>query len=275
MRTGPCILALVISALALCSCASRGPVVPVPPTVEVSQLDSVVITPDLIKFRAKVFIRNRMRARMSLDHMDYAVDLHDRELFESSFEDLLTMKSRGKQTVTVPFQISMKDVLEQAVDVLAEEGLRVDFRGWVYPLPDSGFEPIPFAATRVIPFPRIPEVFLAGVTGAPFSEGFEIVLRMHNPNRFPLTLKAMKTWMVLNGKRYPLFHTGERTHIGPDSSELLYLGIHHSKGKALSMLLNMAQSGSREFSLGGSVEFGTPHGLVYLPVELTGGFNTD
>lgn len=271
MRSRFHILLFALALLGLVSCASRGPVVPMPPTARVSHLNSTLITPDVVKYTAKVLIRNPMRAKMTLDHMDYVVDLHDNELFDGSFSDLLEMKARGSQTVTIPFQISMKDIVEQAVDVLAEEGVRVTFSGLVYPLPESGFEPVPFGGTHVIPFPRIPEVFLEGASGNPFAEGFELVLRMRNPNAFPLTLKAMDTYMVLNGKEYPLLHTGERTPIAPGSSERFYLGMHHTKGKTLSMLLNMTQHETQEISVGGSLEFSTPYGLVYLPVELTGG----
>jgi len=148
----------------------------------------------------------------------------------------------------------------------------VGFSGVVHSLPESGFEPVPFGAYFTIPFPRIPVISFEGAKGDPFSPGFELALRMRNPNGFPLTLKSMDTWITLNDKKYDLLHTGHgATVIEPDSSDRVYMGMHHTKGKALSMILNMAQSESQEFALGGSVEFSTPYGIVYLPVELTGG----
>ena len=108
------------AALAIVGCASQGPAVTEPPAVRVSRLASTVITPDLIKFEAKVVIQNRSTSALELDRLDYAVDLMDRELFKDSFADLLRSKGRGSQTVTLPFQIAMKDILAQSVPILAE-----------------------------------------------------------------------------------------------------------------------------------------------------------
>ena len=61
------------------------------------------------------------------------MDLHDQPLFDESFAKLSTMRSRGRTTVTLPFQISMKDIAKQVEDVVAEESVRVTLRGQVVP----------------------------------------------------------------------------------------------------------------------------------------------
>ena len=89
-------------------CASDGPAVPHPPVVEVTQLDPVLISSEVIKFRAKISIQNRMNAELCLDRVDYAVDLHGRELFTSAFDQLKAMDGRGSKSRSRPLTLRHK-----------------------------------------------------------------------------------------------------------------------------------------------------------------------
>jgi LEA14-like dessication related protein len=254
--------------LFLAGCASSpGPVVPTPPSVQVTQLDSLVFTPDVIKFRAKVVIRNRMRAGLDLQKVDYGVDVHDQPVFSDSFAALQPIKSNGRQTVTFPFQIAMDDILDRAVDVLAEEQLRVSFRGQVYPV---GFDPVPFEATRTIPLPKIPAISLVGTRSSPVERTFTVLLRITNTNTFPLNLKSIDSYLEMNGTKYGLLRTEESTEIQPGSAEIVALTVEQSTAKTLSMILNIAQSGgSLQFALGGEIRCQTPYGLIFVPLRLS------
>jgi len=126
-------------ALFLAGCASQGPAVSGPPEVSVSWFNSTVIRPELVKFEAKIVIENRMSAPLDFQRVDYAVDLLDTELFTDSFDGLKRTNGYRNQTVTFPFQIVMKDIVDQSVGILAEGGMRVTFRGTVYPAASSGF----------------------------------------------------------------------------------------------------------------------------------------
>ena len=65
-------------------CASKGPPVVKPPTVQVSQFNSTVITPQVVKFQARILIHNRGSEALDFERVDYAVDLFNQELFASS-----------------------------------------------------------------------------------------------------------------------------------------------------------------------------------------------
>ena len=145
--------------LLLAGCGTPGPVVPTPPTVEVTQFDSLVITPEVIKFQAKLLIRNQMRAGLDLQKVDYGAAVHDKQAFSDSFAQLYPIKGNGQEVVTFPFQIAMKDIADRAVDVLGEGAIRVSFRGQVYPV---GFAPVPFELTKTIPLPKLPAITLEG-----------------------------------------------------------------------------------------------------------------
>ncbi len=45
--------------------------------------------------------------------------------------------------------------------------------------------------------------------------------------------------------------------------------MQQTTGKTLSMVLNIAQSRSQRFGIGGSINFQTPYGLIHLPLELS------
>lgn len=256
----------IVVVLLLAGCASKsGPVVPTPPSVQFTQFDSLVITPDVIKFQVKLLIRNRMRAGLDLQKVDYGVDLHDKLLFIDSFAELHPIKSNGREVVTVPFQIAMKDVLDQAVDVLAEEQLRVSFRGEVYPV---GFDPVPFQQTKTIPLPKIPAVSLEGTRSSPADRTFTVLLRIKNTNTFPLNVKSIDSYLEMNGTRYSLLRTDGSTEIQPGSAETIPLTVEQSTAKTLSMILNIAQSGSLQFALGGDIRCQTPYGLIFIPLKL-------
>ncbi|HUI70409.1 MAG TPA: LEA type 2 family protein [Spirochaetia bacterium] len=259
-----------VVALVVAGCASQGPSVPVPPRVRVSELRSLSFSPDVVKFRAKVTIRNISGVQMSFEKTDYAVDMFDSELFSDSFSDMLRTNGGDTQTVTFPFQISMADIMKKGVDVLAEEGLRVTFRGQVFCAPAYGFEPIPFEASLTIPLPKIPAVTFLGTAGAPFTSTFRIRLGVTNPNDFPFTVDSIDSYLVLNDTRYSLLRTNAATEIPAGGSGIIVLQMKTTPAKALSFALNLAQSGEAGpvLDLTGSVTLSTPYGWVYVPVKL-------
>ncbi|MFN0058533.1 MAG: hypothetical protein ACKVX7_08755 [Planctomycetota bacterium] len=256
--------ALMVTAI-VCSCAAPGPFVSMPPTVSVSQFESCLITPELIRFQARVLIRNKMRGPLEIAKVEYGADLHDRPLFTETFDALHPMKSLGSQTVTTPIQIAMADILNQAEDVLAEEAIRVTYRGMVYPV---GFEPIPFAATQVIPKPRIPEIAIDDVRGNPLDGECTVLLKVSNRNAFPIVFQSVETFLTLNGKKYDLLRTDSCSEIAARGVGQLAVTMRHTQGKALSVLINIARNQAANFTVGGSIACQTPYGLMRLPVEL-------
>lgn len=251
-------------------CAHQGPLVPKPPTVRFTHFNSIAITPQVIKFQVKLAIRNQMPVNLNIQRVDYAVDLNGKELFTSSFDQLKRMKGKGRQVVTFPFQIAMKDIVGQAVDILAGESIKVSFRGFVYPGGNFGFASIPFKMTQTIPMPRVPEITLARTEGTPFEKIFKVFLKIKNKNTFPLTIKAIDSYLEINQKKYSLLKTREVTKIEPKTTGTLELQMHNTTGKTLSMILNVVQSPSPKFNVGGTIKCGTPYGLIYVPLKLIG-----
>ena len=256
--------AALVSPVFFAACAS-GPVEPMPPTVEVCQFGATVITPDQIQFVGKVAIHNQMSGPLEIQQVDYGVDLHDSPLFAETFAELHPMKSHGTQTVTLPFQIAMKDVGKQIEDVLAEEGVRVTLHGTVNPV---GFGPIAFTATKVIPMPKIPRITLDGVRGNPVEGECTVYLKLENPNGFPLTFGSVETWLRLNGKKYDLLRTESFSSVPAGGTGRVALTMRQGRAKSIGMIVNMAKNHSAEFSVGGQLSCQTPHGLFSLPVEL-------
>ena len=260
-------LFLILSILFLASCATRGPVVPTPPSVQFTQFDSLVITPEVIKFQVRLLIRNQMSAGLDLQKIDYGADVHDKPVFTESFAQVYPIKGNGQEVVTFPFQIAMKDIADRAVDVLAEQAIRVSFRGQVYPV---GFAPVPFEMTKTIPLPKIPAITVEGTRGSPSGSAFTVLLRITNTNAFPLDIKSIDSYVEMNGTKYSLLRTQGHTEIQPSSAETIPLTMEQSTAKTLSMIVNIAQSGSLQFAVGGDIRCQTPYGLIYVPIRLNG-----
>jgi len=258
--------AVAAMALLLAGCASQEPLVMGPPVVRVSWFNSTVIRPELVKFEAQIVIENRMSAPLDFQRVDYAVDLQYTELFTDSFAELKRTAGRKRQTVTFPFQIVMKDILDQSVGILAEGGMRVTFRGTVYPAASSGFDPLPFEETILIPLPRIPEVSFAGADGVPFSDMFRVRLRVRNTNNFTLTVNSIDSYLQINQQRYSLLHTEQSVELPPDGSGTVILQMEQTPGKTLSMALSTLQSKNPKFSVGGTIECRSPYGWIIIPV---------
>ncbi len=254
----------------LAACASQGPETPVPPTVRVSRFVSTVITPDVVKFEARIVVHNNMRKSLELEKVDYGSALFDKQLFTSTFADLKRMDGNGDETVTFPFQISMKDILNQAPNLLAEGKLKVTFDGVVYPSAASTFQPIAFTRTIELPIPRIPLVSFAGAVGLPTQDLFRVRLNVKNTNDFPISVDRVDTFLVLNQERYRLLHTERSTEIQPGETATVTLQMENSTGKTLSMILNAIQAQAVSFTLGGTITCGTPYGWVFIPLELQG-----
>lgn len=266
LRAGAVVAAAAF--LFLAGCASQETVVMGPPEVRVSYFNSTVIRPELVKFEAKIVIQNNSSAPLEFDRVDYAVDLLDAQLLTDSFAELLRTKGRGRQTVTFPFQIGMKDILDQHIGILAEGGVRVTFRGTVYLAPSSGWEPLSFQETILIPLPKIPEVSFAGADGVPLSELFRVHLRVRNTNLFPLTVSSIDSYLQINQQRYALLYSEQSVQLAPGGSGTVTLRMEQTPGKTLSMALSALQSPNPKFSLGGTIECKSPYGWIIIPVRV-------
>ena len=256
------------AALLLAGCASQGPAVMEPPEVRVSWFNSTVIRPERVEFQAKILIENRGTAPLDFQRVDYAVDLLGTELFTDSFDQLKRTAGRKQQTVTFPFQIVMKDILDQSVGILAEGGVRVTFRGTLYPAAATGFSPAPFQETILIPLPKIPQVSFAGAEGVPFSELFRVRLRVNNTNSFPLTVGSIDSYLQINQQRYTLLHTEQAVELPAGGSGTVTLQMEQTPGKTLSMALSTLQSPNPKFSVGGTIQCRSPYGWIIIPVLL-------
>jgi len=257
-------------ALVLAGCASKGPVVPTPPTVRVSELQTLSFTPELVQLEAKILIHNLMSAPMDFERVDYAMDLFDKELFHDSFNGMKRTNGDGNQTVTFPLQIAMDDIAKQVGDVVAENSVRVTFRGEVYPAAKYGFDPVPFTGSLVVPIPRVPLVALVGVRGVPLTDSFALTFSVKNTNDFAFSVDTVQSFLLLNDSRYSLLHTLQSTDIPPGESEIVTLRMENVQGKALGMALNLATSRDRNFAVTGTIRCGTPYGWVIFPIRLEG-----
>lgn len=256
----------------IAGCASQGPIVSTPPTVTVSSLESTSFSPTLAKYEAKILIHNNAAEDIEFRRVSYAVDLFDTQLFTDSFSGLRRTRGNGDQTLTYSFQIAMEDISNQGIDLLAEESLRVTLRGEVYTASRYGMDPVPFMATVTVPIPRMPEVAYVGSEGEPLSDSWRLNFTVRNPNSFPFTLTTVKTFLVLNGKRYSLLHTHGATELKPGETAPVVLRMETSPGKALSMALNLATNRDLRFNITGLVTFKTPYGWIYIPMDLQRGF---
>ncbi len=252
----------------LAGCASQGPMVTTPPTVSVSDFKSLSFSPQRIEFDARVLIQNTAPVELEVRKVEFAVDLYDQELFTDSLRDLNRTKGNGRLTVPFPFHIGMQDVRDQSPDLLAEGNLRVTFRGQVYTAARYGLDPVPFTQTITIPVPKLPDVSYVGSEGEPFSDAFRLNFQVTNGNPFPITLSSVKTFLVINEKKYSLLHTHGTTDFQPGETQPVVLQMENSPGKTLSMALNLASNPHTDFNITGTVTFSTPYGWIFIPLNL-------
>jgi LEA14-like dessication related protein len=250
------------------SCASKGPTEEKPPSVEIIQFESTVITPQVVKFQTKILIENRSSTDLDFDRVDYAVDLEGAELFTSSFDELLRTKRRGRQTVTFPFQISMKDIMDRSVEILAEGDIDVTFRGLVYPDPSLGYGPVRFNGTYSLPVPKMPEVALYGTKGVPLGGEFVVRLGIRNTNDFTITLHTIDSSLEINEVRYELLHSDETVELEPLRWEIVSLTMENTPGKTLSAVLNILQDPDVEFEVHGTIECKSTYGWIVIPFNI-------
>jgi len=170
--------------------------------------------------------------------------------------------------VTFPFQITMPNLATLAPDLTAEGNLRVTFRGQLYANPRYGMQPIPFTQTLTIPIPKLPQVSYAGTSGEPFSGAFQVNLQVKNPNTFPFTLTSVKSFLVINGRKYSLLRTRESLDFQSGETQPVVLRMETPPGKALSMALNLATNPNPQFNITGEVTFDTPYGWIFIPMDL-------
>lgn len=268
MRKKIRLFALSVLAFTIVVACARGPVVPTPPVVRVTQFRSVLFTPQFVRFDAQVVINNRMRAPVDFQKATYGLSLFDKDLVDRTFAGMKQIRPYGQETLTLPLRIPMKRILAQNIAILARGKMRFTFRGSVYPAQASGFAPIPFSQAIEIPIPSIPKVQFVGASGMPLSPQFRLEIGIQNTNNFPISIDNVDTYLELNGQRYPMLRTAQRTDIPAGSSGTVVLTMHSSKTAGLSMALNLVENRTARFDVGGSFTAGTPYGYVFIPVEI-------
>ncbi len=270
MRSAAVLCAAAAFALLVGACASQppGPMVDVQPTVTVSSFQSTSFSPALVKYEAKVLIHNNAPTDIEFRGVDYAVDLFDTELFTDSYDGVRKTHANGDQTVTFPFQVAVKDMMNQGVDVLSGQDVTVTFRGQVFTARRYGMDPVPFTASVTVPLPRLPDVAYLGSEGDPLTDAWRLHFNVTNNNPFPVTLTSVKTFLVLNGQKYSMVHTHGETDLPPGVATPVDLQMETSPGKALSMALNLAANRSLHFNLTGQVNCSTQYGWIYIPLNL-------
>lgn len=269
MRKLPGLMLVCAAAVALIAGCARGPSVPVPPSVRVSQFGSTLFTPRYVRFVGKVFITNNMRQPIDFAKVDYGMSLFEKSIESGSFAGMKRIGRNGTETVTLPMRISMKKILAQHIAILANGKMRFSFHGSVYPSPSSGFSPIPFSASIEIPLPNIPTVTFVSTSGIPLTRSFRVQIGVDNTNRFPLQIDRVDTYLDLNGQRYTMLRTNHESEIGAGQIGTLALSMHASKTAALSMALNALENNAVHFKVGGSVTAETPFGEVFIPVQIS------
>jgi hypothetical protein len=252
-----------------CASAPPVPVVEGPPEARVTELASKEMNPSEIDFESQVTIFNHMQADLYVDRIDYSVDLFDKPLFSDSFNALKRTEGMGKQWVTFPWKVAMKDILAQSPQVLAEGQVRVRFRGTVYPR-DS--PPLPFEAEAAVPIPKPPLITWAGAAGLPILGGFSLKIGVQNPNAFPLNIYSLDAYVEMNGTRYPLTRTEESGDIpaGGFGDVEVHTSVKRAAENLFGMAINAAVNRSAHMAVGGSIRASTPYGDMVLPVRLDG-----
>jgi hypothetical protein len=261
------LLLLAALGLVLAACATKGLIVPQPPSVSVTRLNSYSISPQLVKFDAQIVIRNNMPLDLDFARVDYAVDLFETQLFAETWDGLKRTKGRGTQTVTLPFQIAMEDIAHLAAMLVAEGSLRVTFRGEVYPAGDFGFAAIPFSRTIELPIPQIPVVAFQGVESLPLGNQVRISLVVRNTNSFPISIEMVDSYLEINNDQFRLLHTEQSTDIPAGSARTVVLEMENTPGKTLGIIISLMQSPTLRFTVVGSVECGSPYGRIYIPLK--------
>lgn len=263
----------VLAAVLVIGCASERAIVTTPPTVVVGTLTSVSFWPNRIEFDARVQVRNNDSEELQLRKVEFAVDLFDQELFTDTISRLRHTGPRQTLSIPFPFHIAMNDVMAQAPEMLDKGTLRVALRGRVFPAARYGMEPIPFSKTLEIPMPSMPEIAFVGMEGEPSGQAFRVTFRLTNTSPFPFTLSAVKTFLVINDKKYPLLHTLGPVEVAAGQGQNVTLQMETTPGKTLAMTLNLAENPHPTFNVTGTATCSTPYGWMYVPIDLEDSLN--
>ena len=252
----------------LAGCASQGPIV-----TAAADGDRQLVRIDLVfadpgEVRGKDPHSQQRGEDIEVQRVDYAVDLFDTQLFTDSEKGIRRTRPTGDQNVTFSFQVAMDDIANQGIDLLSEQDLRVTFRGDVFTAARYGMDPVPFTATVTVPIPRMPEVSYVGSEGEPLSDTWRLNFSVVNTNHFPFTLSSVKTFLILNGKKYLLLHTHGEVELKPGETTPVTLQMENTPGKALGMALNLATNRALRFNVTGMVTCKTEYGWIFIPLDL-------
>lgn len=258
------LLALVLINLLMFGCATQ-PAGTKIPLVESTTLDSTLITPKIVRFNAKISIKNQMENSLPLEKVEYSVELNGKQLFNASFDGLLVTPSMGEQKVNFPFRIAYKDILNLPPNILQEGLINVKFKGNLHTNKDLRLKPVPFEINQEFPIPRIPVVTLSNKS-SPFKKNLKLVFEVDNKNFFPLDISKIDYYMEVDNKKYDLSKSNKTKNIKAKSSGELVLKINKKDKQSKSAYSTIKKS--KQYQLLGSIEYKTPYGIMQAPLEL-------
>jgi len=264
-------LVAVCALLGGCATLSKEPVAP---EISFINFKSIEITPEGVQFQVKMLVKNLMAVKLPVDKLDYSFDLDNKPFLTGSYDQFnkLNLNPGQGREVVLPFLLSWENLAKHAI-VREDTGkwYFVSFRGTVYLGGGFPFDSVPFKIEKWIPVPQIPQISFAGTDGNPFGGLFKVNLNISNLNSFPLTVKEVKTILVMNKANYDLIGNDSRMEWNGAETKTLTLTMNNDAGKGISMLGNVfANRGQVDLQIKGKIIFETEFGDWTVPFETAG-----
>jgi len=175
------------------------------PKVSLADLAVTDISSQKLNLLAKLEIDNPNPIGLSLDGLDYNLELAGNSFFSGESNEGLNVKASGKSFAKVPIALKYDD-LKKVYDSLKNED-EVPYRlsGQVKLNTPIGSLPIPYDVKGKLPVVRPPKINSVDlkVKSLTLSEAkLDLNLKLFNPNSFPLNISRLNYQLLMDGKDF-------------------------------------------------------------------------
>lgn len=223
----PVLLALAAS---LVGCASLEEALrPVPPQVELEQLELTALSFDGLELTARVSVTNPNPVGVRLAGFAWELALADVPFLSGDQQEGVEIAPRGTRTVTIPVSLTFREALEviQSLEGAREIPYAMEIRPRVE-VPIIGPVEVSVSGSGTVPVPRVPRLDLRMVRLDRISlSGADLTLSLGviNPNTFGFTLDRLTYSFRVNGQDWLAGRSTAARQLGPDGETTLDLAV--------------------------------------------------
>jgi len=254
-RLGFVPITLLTCLLTLPGCAIFGDVLHTP-TVRVTNMRSVWITPDHWKMSVQLKVENKNPLTLTFSRATYTISIMEKQIQTKIITDLPVIPGYEMRMIEIPIQLST-NVLQAVLS--DRQALSINLSGELYPTGKWKHSPLPYFYQTKIPIPKIPSFVFKQLKSVKKIKGYAFLFRTKNQNALPISIQKISGFIQINKRKFKILPLQKPIKLKPEETKVIALVVRNLPIQLLRK--------NKKFSLAGEVEADSAIGRMIIPLS--------